>query len=150
MRPLQLRIVWLLAACLLAGCSWFRPTPPHYDAVTYESGLVVRDLVVPDEGPEVAPGDTVALHYELRLADRTLVESSQVTGQPLQFEVGAGTVPRGLELGVVGMRLFGRRRLQVPSALAFGADGRPPRIPPDAAVTFDVELMEHTPVPRPE
>ena len=142
------RTPWLVALALLSSCSWFRPDPPHYDAVELESGLVLRDLVVPEAGPEVAAGDTVAIHYDLRLADRTLVETSKSTGQPLRFSVGEGTVPRGLELGVVGMRLYGRRRLSVPCALAFGADGRPPRIPPDADVTVEVELMEHLPAGR--
>jgi FKBP-type peptidyl-prolyl cis-trans isomerase len=90
----------------------------------------------------------VAIRYELRLVDGTLVESSDDTGQPLRFEVGRGSVPRGLEQGVLGMRLFGRRRLSVASELAFGSAGRPPRIPPDAQVVFEVELMEHTPVGR--
>lgn len=143
-----IRTLSLLAGAWLSGCAWFRPDPPHYEAVEHPSGLVVRDLVVPDAGPEVAVGDEVALHYEMRLADRTLIESSKATGQPVRFEVGAGGLPRGLELGVVGMRLFGRRRLSVPSALAFGSAGRPPRIPPDAAVMFDVELMELVPASR--
>jgi peptidylprolyl isomerase len=138
----------LVAGLALAGCSWFRPEPPRHDAVTYDSGLSVRDLVIPSEGLEVASGDSVAVHYELRLADRSLVESSKSSGSPLRFEVGAGSVPRGLELGVIGMRLFGRRRLAVPSGLAFGSAGRPPRIPPDADVVFEVELMEHAPSAR--
>jgi FKBP-type peptidyl-prolyl cis-trans isomerase len=131
-----------------ASCSLFRPGPPEYDAVELESGVTVRDLVVPDAGAPVATGDGVALHYELRLRDRTLIESSRETGIPLRFEVGAGAVPRGLEEGVVGMRLFGRRRVSVPSELAFGSTGRPPRIPPDAEVVFEVELMELAPAPR--
>jgi FKBP-type peptidyl-prolyl cis-trans isomerase len=107
--------------------------------------LVVRDLVVPDAGREVAGGDAVAVHYVLSLSDRTEVESSHERGQLLRFRVGAGEVPRGLDEGVLGMRLFGRRRLAVPSELAFGHEGRPPRVPPDAAVVFEVELMEHAP-----
>jgi len=142
---MRTRFLALSLAAGLCGCAWFRPDPPHYDAVRHSSGLVVRDLVVPENGPEVAAGDTVAVHYDLLLADQTPVESSRDTGRPLRFEVGAGAVPRGLDEGVVGMRLFGRRRLIVPSALAFGAAGRPPRIPPDSPVTFEVELMEHTP-----
>src|SRR5262245_42008831 len=132
---------------LLTGCTWFRPDPPDYPQLQQSSGLLVRDLVVPDAGAEVAPGDTVAVHFQLRLLDLTLVESSVATGQPLRFQVGDGTVPRGLDEGLVGMRLFGRRRVTVPPALAFGPEGRPPLIPPDATVIFDVELMEH--VPRP-
>lgn len=129
-------------ALALSSCAWFRPSPPHYDEVRLDSGVVLRDLVVPDEGQSVVSGDTVAIHFDLCLADRTSIESSRATGQPLRFEVGAGVVPRGLEQGVLGMRLFGRRRILVPAALAYGAEGRPPRIPPDAALSFDVELME--------
>lgn len=141
------RCLALLAACLLASCSLFRPKPPEYEAVELESGLIVKDLMVPEMGSEVAEGDSVAVHYSLRLQDRTPIESSLDTGQPLRFLVGSGSVPRGLEQGVIGMRLFGRRRLTVPPALAFGAEGRPPRIPPDVTLIFDIELMEHAPEP---
>jgi len=139
MRP---RLCAPILALALSSCAWFRPSPPHYDDVVLESGLVVRDLVVPNAGQGVVSGDTVAVHFDLRLADQSLVESSRSTGQPLRFEVGAGKVPRGLEEGVLGMRLFGRRRLLVPAELGYGAEGRPPRIPPSAALTIDVELME--------
>ena len=122
----------------------FRERPPDYEAVALdESGLSVRDVVVPDEGPEVAEGDTVAIHYDLWLPDKTLVESSRTTGSPLRIKVGSGAVPRGLEKGLIGMRLYGRRRVEVPSALGFGAEGRPPSIPPDSDLVFEVEVMEH-------
>jgi len=133
---------WILAAALLTSCGWFRPEPPDYDSVALPSGLVVRDLVVPEAGAEARLGDAVGVHYELFLMDGTAVESSRTTGTPLRFELGTGVVPRGLEEGIVGMRPFGRRRLTVPSLLAFGETGRPPEIPPGATVRFDVELME--------
>lgn len=133
---------WLLAASLLTSCGWFRPEPPDYDSVALPSGLVVRDLVIPESGAEARQGDLVAVHYQLFLTDGTQVESSQSTGTPLRFELGSGVVPRGLEEGIVGMRLYGRRRLIVPGPLAFGDEGRPPTIPPGATVRFDVELME--------
>ncbi len=139
------RLLALLLGFLCSGCAWMRPEPPEYESVRYPSGLVVRDMVVPSAGREVAVGDSVAVHYSLRLEDRTLVESSLDTGQPMRFRVGANDVPSGLDEGVRGMRIFGRRRLSVPGKLAFGAAGRPPRIPPDATVVFEVELMEHTP-----
>ena len=102
----------------------------------------MRDLVVPDSGDTVKTGDTVAVHYDLFLADRSLVESRTHSGQPLRFQVGAGAVPRGLDEGVMGMRLFGRRRLTVPPSLGFGEEGKPPLVPPEATLIFDVELME--------
>ena len=141
------RLLVLLLGLALTGCAWFRPDPPEYDSVKLPSGLVVRDLVVPETGAEVASGDTVAVHYDLRLLDRSLVESSTDSGRPLRFTVGAGSVPPGLDEGVLGMRLFGRRRLTVPPALAFGEEGRPPRIPPGATLIFDLELMEHVSSP---
>lgn len=143
MRPSSLAALALAAP--LTSCAWFRPRPPEYEPVRSPSGLVVRDLLVPEQGAGVDAGDTVALHYQLWLADRTPLESSRETGLPLRFEVGAGSVPPGLEQGVLGMRLFGRRRLDVPSTLGFGAAGRPPRIPPDAALVFEIEVIEHAP-----
>jgi FKBP-type peptidyl-prolyl cis-trans isomerase len=144
-----IRSLVLLAPLALGSCAWFRADPPEYAPVQLESGLVIRDEVVPDSGPVVAPGDVVALRYELRVVgERTPVESSAERGQPLRFTVGEGKVPAGLEEGVLGMRLYGRRRLDLPSTLAFGSAGRPPRIPPDAPVVFDIELMEHEPAPR--
>ena len=140
------RCLVVLASLVLSGCAWFRPHPPVYDAVDLGAGLVVRDLVVPMEGPGVADGDTVAIHYELRLPDKSLIENSRNTGLPLRFQVGAGKVPRGLEQGVVGMRLYGRRRIIVPPALAYGDEGHPPAIPPGSALTFDVEVMELEPL----
>lgn len=135
----------VLAAAFLAGCGLLRPKPPEYDAVEFPSGLVVRDVVVPESGEPARLGDTVAVHYELSLADRTPIESSRATGLPLRFELGSGAVPRGLDEGIVGMRLFGRRLLTVPGPLAFGAEGRTPTIPPNATVLFEVELMELQP-----
>ncbi len=133
----------LALLALASSCAWFQPDPPHYDKVELEEGLIVRDLVVPEAGELVEAGAAVAIHYRLWLADHTLVESSLETGQPLRFEVGQGAVPPGLEQGLIGMRLFGSRRIVVPPTLAYGSEGRPPHIPPDATLIFDVELMEH-------
>lgn len=140
---MRLPALFLVVAPLpLAGCALFRAEAPSYPTVELPSGLVVHDLVVPENGAPARAGDTVAVHYELFLDDHTLVESSAKNGAPLRFELGSGQVPRGLDEGIVGMRLFGRRRLTVPSSLAFGDAGRPPEIPPKATVIFDVELME--------
>lgn len=135
--------LWTLGAC----CSW-RPAPPTYPSVMLDSGLVRQDLVVPEQGVPVAPGDEVAIHFELRLDDGTLVESSRVGGEPLRFTVGDASVPVGLSQGVQGMKLFGRRLLVVPPQLGYGEAGLPPAIPPSATLTFEVELMEHEPAHR--
>jgi FKBP-type peptidyl-prolyl cis-trans isomerase len=137
---------WLPALLsLFSSCAWMRPDPPDYPRIERSDGLVIRDLVVPEAGAEVDSGDAVAIHYELWLSDHTLVESSLDSGQPLRFEIGKGQVPPGLEQGVLGMRLYGSRRIVVPPELAYGSEGRPPLIPADSTLTFDVELMEHEP-----
>jgi len=139
-RALRLPFLCLLAV-VGSSCGWLRPKPPEYPAKRLESGLVVHDLVVPTEGEVAAPGDEVELDYVMRLDDGSVIDSSLETGQRLRFRIGEGQVPAGLEEGVVGMRLFGRRELIVPPALGYGAEGVPPRIPPDATLRFELELM---------
>jgi FKBP-type peptidyl-prolyl cis-trans isomerase len=131
----------LLLSPLLGSCAWFRPKPPEYEWVSLGDELELRDVVVPMEGPEVGPGDEVQLHYDLSLEDETPVESSRERGQPIQVTLGTGTLPVGLERGLVGMKLYGRRRIVVPPALGYGSEGRPPFIPPDATLVFDVEVL---------
>jgi len=145
-RPLtENRVIPLLALLLfgqigLTGCTLLPSRPVPYPAETRPSGLVVQDILIPVDGPVAAPGDRVTIHYEGRLADGNLFDSSLERGEPITFEIGAGQVPAGLDEGIVGMRLFGRRELVLPSSLGYGEDGRPPRIPGGAVLTFMVEV----------
>lgn len=135
----------LLIALMAAGaasCAWFRPRPPEYPLVRLPSGVVVHDLVVPENGEPAKTGDTVTLEYQLGLEDGTIVDSSLEHGQRLHFRIGDGQVPTGLEQGVEGMRLFGRRELIVPPELGYGKEGMPPVIPGNARLYFEVEMME--------
>lgn len=144
MLPRILSLVLLACAC---SCAWTKPRPPEYPAEHLDSGLVVHDLVVPTRGEPALQGDTVSIDYLLRLDDGTVVDSSLDTGQRLRFTLGERQVPAGLEEGILGMRLYGRRELIVPPRLAYGAEGRPPLIPPEATLRFEVELMELEPQP---
>jgi len=131
----------LLLSFSLTGCALFRPHPPEYAPVVLESGLWMRDLLVPESGAQVRVGDSVAIHFDLRLEDNTLIESTWDSGEPVELVVGAGEVPAGLEEGLIGMRVFGRRQLVVPPDLAYGDEGRPPLVPPEATLRFEIELM---------
>jgi FKBP-type peptidyl-prolyl cis-trans isomerase len=105
-----------------------------------ESGLQIIDIEV-GSGEEAMPGQTVEVHYTGWLADGTKFDSSVDRGQPFSFVLGAGQVIPGWDEGVAGMKVGGQRRLIIPPDLAYGSQGYPPVIPPDAELTFDVELL---------
>ena len=132
----------LLALSSLPSCCLFRVRPPEYDPVILENGLVIQDEVVPEEGPLATAGDTVSIHYVMRLGDGEVVDSSLERARPVSFVLGEAQVPKGLDLGIVGMRCFGRRRLVVPPLLAYGDEGYEPLVPPNATLYVSVELLE--------
>ena len=121
-----------------------RPMPKPPEPWTSPTGLVVVDLVKP-EGPPVAPGDEVAVHYELSLEDGTVVDSSRDRGEPISFIVGQHQVVPGFEEAVTGMVPGAIRRVTMPPKLGYGEAGAGDVIPPNATLTFLVELMNVTP-----
>jgi FKBP-type peptidyl-prolyl cis-trans isomerase len=112
------------------------------DSTTDPSGgqLQSQDLVV-GSGAAVASGDVATVHYVGRLQNGNVFDSSRTRGTPFPFRVGAGQVIRGWDQGVPGMRIGGTRRLIIPPSLAYGSQGSPPTIPPNATLTFDIELL---------
>jgi peptidylprolyl isomerase len=107
------------------------------------SELVVQDLIV-GKGKAAKSGDTVALQYVGVLFDdgKEFDASWQGNkpGQALAFPLGTGQVIQGWDDGIVGMKEGGRRKLIIPPDLAYGAEGFPPDIPPNATLIFDVDL----------
>ena len=93
-------------------------------------------------GPAVKPGDTLMVHYVGRLADGTTFDSSKNRGVPFEFIVGRGSVIKGWDAGIVGMRSGGVRRLVIPPKEGYGERGAPPAIPPNATLHFEVELLK--------
>jgi FKBP-type peptidyl-prolyl cis-trans isomerase len=72
-------------------------------------------------------------------------DSSRDRGTPFDFKVGDGSVIKGWDQGVVGMKVGGKRRLVIPQDIAYGEAGRPPEIPPKAGLKFDIELLDVNP-----
>jgi len=106
--------------------------------------LIVQDLIV-GTGAEAKSGDNVTVQYVgVLYANGKEFDSSWKVGKSFSFVLGAGNVIPGWDQGVEGMRVGGRRRLIIPSDLAYGAAGSPPAIPANAALIFDVDLEKVT------
>jgi protein-disulfide isomerase len=102
-------------------------------------GLVVVDTLV-GTGRAAAAGDKLSVHYVGTLLNGTKFDSSRDRGMPLEFTLGSGTMIKGWEEGLVGMRVGGKRKLTIPPELAYGARGSG-TVPPNATLVFDVELL---------
>lgn len=72
------------------------------------------------------------------------LDTSTTTGQPLNFKLGTGVVIAGWDQGLVGMQAGGKRRLVIPAALAYGVNGSGTKIPGNASLVFDVEMVSVT------
>jgi FKBP-type peptidyl-prolyl cis-trans isomerase/parvulin-like peptidyl-prolyl isomerase len=106
-----------------------------------ENGLGISDIVV-GTGPEAQEGDTVLVHYSGYLADGTRFDSSIDRDQPYEVIIGQSNVIQGWHLGLVGMKVGGKRQIVIPPELAYGAEGTPDgSIPPNSTLTFDLELL---------
>jgi len=101
-----------------------------------------KDLIV-GEGPEIKPGQTVAVQLlAFSAADGKQIDSSWEAGTPLTFVPGSGQLPPGLEKAVEGMRVGGRRQVDIPFADAFGAGGNDQLgLPPSTDLIMVLDLV---------
>jgi len=125
-------VVAVLTVILLVSCSGNPVTE-----------LKTKDLVV-GTGDQAVKGDTLTVHYTgwlLQNGRRGKKFDSSVGSEPFMFKLGAGEVIEGWDRGIEGMRVGGKRELAIPSQMGYGQQGAPPDIPPDAALTFEVQLL---------
>ena len=122
------------------------PVPLERPTVEKPQGDIPFDLGIEDivvgAGDEAAPGHKVTVHYvgvAFRSGDE--FDASWNRGEPFRFALGKGQVIPGWDQGVAGMRVGGRRKLTIPSALAYGARGAGGVIPPHEPLVFVVDLL---------
>lgn len=93
------------------------------------------------EGKAVVRGALITVQYRGSLANGSVFDSSWERGKPFQCVIGTGRVIRGWDIGLMGMRVGGRRQLFVPAALGYG-ERSVGSIPPGSDLHFEVELLE--------
>jgi rhodanese-related sulfurtransferase len=102
------------------------------------------EIITEGDGVVAEAGTRVSVHYEGRLEDGEVFDASRPRGEPFAFTIGAGQVISGWEQGVTGMKIGETRRLTIPPELGYGAAGAGGVIPPNATLTFEIELLDVT------
>ena len=108
--------------------------------ITSASGLKYIEIKE-GTGEAATAGDMVDVHYTGWLKDGKKFDSSLDRSRPFTFKLGAGKVIKGWDEGVQGIKVGGKRKLIIPPDLAYGKRGAGNAIPPDAELTFEVELL---------
>merc|ERR1712087_592266 len=97
-----------------------------------------RDMKEGD-GEVVSVGDKLKVFYVGQTDDKKVFDKC-IAGSGFEFAFGKGDVIKGWDMGLKGMRVGGKRKLVIPPAKAYGAAGSPPNVPPNATLTFTIEL----------
>ena len=131
----------LLSACVAGSSACTSPTSP-----TFRATFAVTDVRA-GTGTLVANGMTALVNYTGWLYDDTKADKkgeqfdASPAGQPFVFKVGSAQVIEGWDRGVINMRVGGLRQLIIPAKLAYGREGAGAKIPPNATLVFDIELL---------
>jgi len=109
---------------------------------TTPSGLKYRDVLV-GKGPVPKQGDDILVNYTGKFTNGKIFDSSVGPGRgPFELHLGRGEVIKGWDEGIATMHVGGKRKLIIPPDLAYGQQGYPGAVPPNATLLFDVELLK--------
>jgi hypothetical protein len=142
----RLAVSLLVVASVTTGCRRKPGPPPGRRPSSVEAPEPPGELRIVDlktgEGEPVVDGKRVVVQYEGRLSTGPKIDSTRDRDKPASFVVGRGNVLPGLDKGVVGMKVGGKRRLVIPPGLAYGKRGVAGVVPSGAELTYEVELLE--------
>ena len=141
----EMNIILAVVICLVfLGVLIFISINGKTNMGSNDTERVITDDFV-SQGEEAKAGDTVAMNYTGRLEDGTVFDSNIDPNfghtDPLEFTLGAGQMIPGFEKEILGMKVGEKKTFKIPPEEAYGAAGRPPVIPPNATLVFEVELL---------
>ena len=143
-------ILVIVLIIIILGVWWFAYSnrkigPGYYPQAAEQEAMNIQGMKVEilqqgtGEGAKV--GDNIVVNYVGTLLDGTKFDSSIDRNQPYPFTLGQYQVIKGWELGLLGMKVGEKRRLTIPPELAYGPDGRPPVIPQNATLIFEIDML---------
>ena len=107
------------------------------EPVRTDDGVTVHDSTC-GSGEGAGRGDLISVSYRAAIQGRETFEQKE---EPFPFRLGLGQVIEGWDEGLLGMQVGGVRRLTIPPEMGYGSAGLPPKIPPNATLVYDVELL---------
>lgn len=134
----------VIGLAVIGGTYYVTQSPGSSKTMTEQNigGMIVVDEVV-GTGTEAKAGDSVTVHYVGTLTNGTMFDASRNHGDTgFTFTLGAGQVIKGWDVGVAGMKVGGKRKLTIPSDMAYGNQAVGGIIPANATLVFEVELLK--------
>jgi len=149
-RAVALGLAPLLLAACLSGTDSGSPSDPATETYAPSLGVNIAQMtkisnalyyqdLITGTGVTAATGKSLSVNYTGWLVDGTQFDTS-IGKEPISFTLGVGTVIPGWDLGLLGMRVGGKRRLVIGSDLAYGSGGFGV-IRPNSTLVFDVQLL---------
>jgi FKBP-type peptidyl-prolyl cis-trans isomerase len=129
-------------ALLTPGCGLGNQGDRNKERLPPLEKLETEDLEE-GQGEPVKTGDTVEVLYagRLRSNNKEFDSSARHGNKPMKLIIGKSSLIKGWHEGLPGMKVGGKRKLLIPAKLAYGADGFPPDIPPNADLVFEIDLV---------
>lgn len=127
----------LIAFCWIAACK--PPAKPPVQAVA--ESITIVDTLTKSNRAMPKTGQTVKVHYEGRILNGHVFDSTYERKQPMVITLGKGQVIKGLEQALMQMHIGEKIRVQIPPSLAYGTKNLG-IIPPNSMLEMDVELLE--------
>ena len=138
-------IILVIILILIAVGIYFIFKPKVNDPTSFNIQGMKVEILKQGTGDEAKVGDNIVVNYTGTLLDGTKFDSSvdpsfgHVT--PFPYTLGQNMVIQGWELGILGMKDGETRKLTIPPELAYGPAGRPPQIPQNATLIFEIDMV---------